>query len=401
MWKNAVVEGVEEVTEQMVLDATKGVVDVMGYLGLTAKKGSLGGWDTAFSKEGLENYLANFIGGVIGGGMFEFHRTKIAPMIDPTMMSTETQKSIYELVAGGHKDEVIKVINSSRTKLGNKYITVLGQDGTYGEAKDGTSQADLIADKAIDMINIVDGILNSHDLIHSDDDIVNKAIMDKIIINDLKRAAPVGKLIGLEGLVLEDYKEKMSRIVKLESAIKGLGESDENKGAKAAHQQELGIYINDINEILEGKQGSKYYRQALLYLNKDISSAFLKISRSDFAKEMYKVDYNDLQETGVGLTKERIDSEWGKYLESKDLRYNLQVADNVFTKLEKMLNKPIVEYSVTGYDQVRKLTLSTIMDLKTTIDLFNTSTTLEKKEAAMNDFIKINSSLESQGIVAP
>jgi hypothetical protein len=385
----------------MVLDATKGVVDTMSYLGLTAKKGSLGGWETAFSKEGLETYLANFIGGVLGGGMFEFHRSKIAPMVDPSMMSAETQKSLYELVAGGHKEEVIKVINLRRSKLGNKYITALNADGTYSEAKDGTSQADLIADKAIDMVNVIDGILNSYDLIHTDEDIVNKAIMNKIIINDLKRAAPVGKLIGLEGLVLEDYKEKMSRIVKLETTIKGLGETDENKGAKAAYQQELNTYVNDINEILEGKQGSKYFRQALLYLNKDISSAFLKISRTDFAKEIYKVDYNDLEETGVGLTKERIDAEWGKYLESKDLRYNLQLADSVYTKLEQMLNQPIVEYSMTGYDQVRKLTLSTIMDLKSTIDLFNTADSQEKKQAAMNDFIKLNSSLESQGIVAP
>ena len=43
MWKNALVEGVEEVTEQVVLDATKGIIDTMSYLGLTDKKGSFGG----------------------------------------------------------------------------------------------------------------------------------------------------------------------------------------------------------------------------------------------------------------------------------------------------------------------------------------------------------------------
>jgi len=43
MFKNAMIEGVEEVTEQAVLDATKGIVDVMSYLGLTKKQGSLGG----------------------------------------------------------------------------------------------------------------------------------------------------------------------------------------------------------------------------------------------------------------------------------------------------------------------------------------------------------------------
>jgi len=79
MWKHSVIEGIEEVTEQAVLDATKGIVDTLGYLGFTAKQGSFGGWKNVFSQQGLENYLANFVGGIVGGGLFEFHRSKIAP----------------------------------------------------------------------------------------------------------------------------------------------------------------------------------------------------------------------------------------------------------------------------------------------------------------------------------
>lgn len=402
MWKNAMIEGVEEVTEQMVLDATKGVVDTMGYLGLTKKKGSLGGWDTAFSKEGFENYLANFIGGVIGGGMFEFHRSKIAPWLDPNMLPPDTKKSIYELVAAGHKEDLIKMVNRERSKLGNKYITVMDENGNFQEVKPGDkSQADLIADKTIEMINVVDGILNSHDLIHSDEEIVSKAIMDHIIIKDLKSAAVEGSEIGLEGLVLEDYKRKMVKIGSIQSEITKLEATEGNEKAIKAHKEELKIYVDGINNIMEGKEGSKYYRQALLYLKKDIHSPFLKISKTDFVKETYGVNYYDLPEKGVGLTQERMNNEWMKFIESKDLRNDLEMADKVYTNIEQLLNKPISDYAATGYDQVRKETLKTVMDLKSTIHLFNTAQDLKERERVLNHFIDLNNKLEGQGIVAP
>ena len=79
MLKNAMIEGAEEVTEQMVLDATQGIIDVMGYLGLTKERGNLRIAEKYTSGEFLQEYLANFIGGVLGGGLFELERFKINP----------------------------------------------------------------------------------------------------------------------------------------------------------------------------------------------------------------------------------------------------------------------------------------------------------------------------------
>ena len=115
--------------------------------------------------------------------------------------------------------------------MGNKYITPLNPDGTIQEKTEtnGISQADLVADRAIEMINLIDGIINSHGLGKSDEEIINKAIRDKIIIDKLKKATPEGSRIGLEGLVLEDYKTKMAKIVNLESKIKSLSINPENE----------------------------------------------------------------------------------------------------------------------------------------------------------------------------
>jgi hypothetical protein len=79
MIKNAFIEGVEEVTEQLVMDATTGIVDAMSYLGLTKNKGSFNTVSNVFSEKGLENYMANLLGGILGGAMFEFHRSRLEP----------------------------------------------------------------------------------------------------------------------------------------------------------------------------------------------------------------------------------------------------------------------------------------------------------------------------------
>jgi hypothetical protein len=115
MWKNSIVEGVEEVTEQAVLDMTKGVVDVLSSLGLTEKQGSFGGWDVVFSKSGWENYLSNFVGGILGGALFEFQHSQIEPWLNPNMQRN-VAKNVYGLLADGQLQSMIKIVNDQKSK---------------------------------------------------------------------------------------------------------------------------------------------------------------------------------------------------------------------------------------------------------------------------------------------
>ena len=50
LFKNATIEGIEEVTEEVTMDAVKGIVDTMNYLGVIKQEGaSFGGWNNVFS----------------------------------------------------------------------------------------------------------------------------------------------------------------------------------------------------------------------------------------------------------------------------------------------------------------------------------------------------------------
>jgi hypothetical protein len=195
------------------LDATKGMIDVLSYLGITKKEGSFGGVNNVFSKKGFENYLANFVGGVLGGGLFEFNRIVLEPTLFNTSISEDTKKSVYELIGNGHKEDLIALIHSQKKKFGNSYLGKAKEDGTFEVAGEGVlSQADVIANTAVDMVNYIDGLMNSQDLGKSDEEVVKKAVRDMLIIKQLEDHKE-GANVGLEGLVLSDYKESLDKVI--------------------------------------------------------------------------------------------------------------------------------------------------------------------------------------------
>lgn len=396
MWKNAFVEGIEEVTEQLVLDATKGAIDTLSYLGLTKKEGSFGGWENTFSKEGLQNYLANFVGGLLGGAMFEFNISRIEPFLSGKDINKDVKRDIYKLVANSQTDLLIEEINKQRYKLGNNYLSPpSNQDEDPKSAKDGKSEADVIADTAIGMIKRIDGVLNHFNLKHSDDDIIKKAMLDYLIIQDLNQTKN-DKGSGIDGIILDDYYNSLQKITEIQSKIQELsGKENESDNKESIKQlkEESKIYENKVKDILEGKNAEKYYNEMLFYLSKPISSSWLAIDKEVYTRTKYKVDFDSLPEHGLGISKESVEKEWKDYLDSSDLRKHIEVATAAYLDLEKNLNPSIEQYVSSGYDVQRARTYQLRLDLDSSIKLFNTSNP-DKKEEVLNKIRFINEQLK-------
>lgn len=397
MWKNAFIEGVEEVTEQAVLDATKGIIDTLSYLGITKKEGSFGGWSNVFSKQGFENYLANLVGGVIGGGMFELQASKIEPLFNKDIVSKDTKHSVYKLVGNGQTQLLIDEINKQRKNLGNKYLTPYDLKGNAMPAEQGMSQADVIADSAIKMIKNIDGIMNSKGLVLTDKEIIDKAMLDHIIIKDLEASKGEGK-IGIEGLVVDDFRKSSNRIMDIQLDIAKLSASPEeeknNLSSLNLLKEESAFHESRINSILNGELAEKYYNEALFYLSKDISKDWLIIDKETFTYNKYGKDYKSLSAEGVGITQKRIDQEWADYKDSKNLRNNIEVATSAYLNLEKELNPTLFDYMSSGYAEERVKTYKNLIDLDGTIKMFNTATSPEEKQKLIDRFIYINEELK-------
>lgn len=317
LFKHSIVEGVEEVTEQLVLDSTKGMIDVMSYLGLTKNQGSFGGFENVFSKKGLENYLANLVGGMIGGPLFEYNTTRIEPKINSLfknkIIQPEVKTSIYQLIGNGKTNELIAEINKQRKFLGNNFINAASVEGDIQPAeKVGKSESDVIADNAIEIVKIIEGVMNANALVNTNEKIVEKAFMDHLVIEGLEKAKGTFST-GIEGLVLSDYTKNLDLLVEKNLKIlelqKNATETANNNEAIKQLKEEASLYKNNINDILEGKKAQHYFDRAVTYFNKDLLNSFVAVDRDSYAKIKYKKSYYDMPETGIGFTKERTNKE--------------------------------------------------------------------------------------------
>lgn len=396
LWKKALIEGTEEVTEQAVLDMTKGVVDTMSYLGLTSKQGSFGGWSTIFSEEGVKNYISNFIGGVFGGALFEFNDSKLSKILNPDTkaLNKDTRTSLYDLVASGHENDIIDFINNNRKKLGNAYISPLNNSGV-DEGSNGVTQADFISDTAIKMIKSISAVLDATGLKGTDSEILKRAILDDIIIGQLNDLKESGKNIGIEGLILNDFKTYRDKATDLQLKI---NEEEKAGGDTKNLKEELSIYTNKIKDILSGKNAGEYFDKMMILLNQKTLAPLLNIDRNSYVKNTYGKAYIDLPDAGLGITKERIDKEWDDLIQNKDLSKHLNAVTGSYLEWEKSLNKPIAEFSESGYSEERAQVYNTILDLKGTLESFNTSGTPEERSVALDRFYQLSEHLKKLGV---
>lgn len=389
--KNSLVEGFEEVTEQAVLDATKGIVDVMSYLGMTAKPGTFGGIQNVFSEKGFQNYLANFVGGLLGGAVFEVQRAKIEPLLG--RVSPETKSDIYELIADGNLNKMVDYIKSSKHKFGNSYVSTLKEDGTFDPASPTKmSQADLIANKAIEMLNYIDGLINSQDLGHSDEEVVAKALRDGLILKDLREFRGDSK-IGIEGLILRDYKKNLTKIVNLTAEINSVtGTEDKDKEAVKRLNEERNVYKANIDQILTGELAEKYFTNALLYFT--LAKEIAVLDKNTFVKTTYGKNYNDLADSGLGLTKERVNKEYNDYIKSADLSEYIDITSNAIQNLEQMSNQSLADYAL-NYADVRNATYKTFLNNINTEKLFGASNE-ENRIKQVSNFIQVAKDIEAE-----
>jgi intein/homing endonuclease len=147
---NSLTEGFEEITEEAAQDAIKGMVDFASYMGWTGKEGSFGGWDNVFSKQGLSRYIETFVGGALGGAVFQG-----ADALDKKVrgIPPETEKDIYKAILLGQgkelKEELKKVKKFFPSDLSTDIKEVNGKKYFAPTTDVSQSQSEIIYNKAL------------------------------------------------------------------------------------------------------------------------------------------------------------------------------------------------------------------------------------------------------------
>lgn len=161
LWSGAIVEGTEEVTEEAIQDVVKAMADASVAMGLIQNEGkTFGGFSNVFSKEGLDRYLSTFVGGAIGGAIFDL-QMNVLPGSDPNLRRVD--HNLAESYLDGTLDLVIEEVKRYCKRLDNgksPNITKIG-DQEIQLSTNGQTSMQMVAKGIIDRILT---LKNSYDL---------------------------------------------------------------------------------------------------------------------------------------------------------------------------------------------------------------------------------------------
>lgn len=381
IWQRATIEGVEEITEEAVMDATKGMYDFLSYMGVgkNAKTASFGGWNNTFSSEGAQRYLMNFIGGALGGALFDVQAKHIEPKINALISGKalpEVRYSIIDEVMKGHTQDLLE--EASRLAMSNK--TPINLNGQI-LAK---TQGEVIRDTLQNYIKFVDGVITENNF--KIDNIMSDDMIKKVIRT--KALQPVVESSGIMDMITEDYAKMVDDYVKLQADYDSkykVNEDDKDKkkveekvedkkenkekdetpqgnSEKEKLEKQLADKKKEIVDFLSGKNESDYLRTALIYLHPQLRQAAFGVDKYIFTKGKYGVDYSTLQETGAGLSKASIDAEYKEWKNSNDtLEKFREIGVKGFDEAEMGFSKILKEYADSAYGDTRNTAIDEVL----------------------------------------
>lgn len=339
-------EGVEEVSEELLADFSKGCYDVVKWLqgdntrlntfGYDFEKGE---WN---SKDILDRYGMSLIGGAVGGSLTNAF-TSYKDFKDLNNMTSQQaiQEMVYMARNGGLKDFVKQV---DKTQLANPH-----KSATDFEVKDGqvlfapgteTNNQDLYAKQAIkQQAKLIENILEANGASLSDKSFLDKQTLSDLRFNKLHESTTAGAY-------LNEFNSLSSQLVKLQSQLQSKQSSsidtnqdgtvtDKEKRKEEPNQQDKQFIKNieskikdtkkQLQDLVEGKRSYEFVADSLFEMTTDLSGRFTTTTFPLFAENKYKKKFAELTENEKATT-------WKEYNEWKvgEGRDKIRDISNVF-----------------------------------------------------------------------
>lgn len=336
---NAVAEGIEEMSEEAIMDMSKAITDIFTGISGTQKDASF----DFLSSNPLERYLMAGFGGAIGGAIFKAANN--LSDINKRVPEQATDNIFYILRNRG-KSKLISELERLRQQgvapknLSATNRTIEGENINYSPVESGDiSQNDAVIDLSLQLINQWDAIINEENLRLSDEELISlSALRDK----------RVEDLIKFDGRldIIRDYNQLGKEIGNLLLEKKDIENRLNAPNKEIPNKTELENRLNIINEelqqkrtekdiLLRGGKSEEYLKRALF----NISEISNKIYSSDiytYTENILGKPYGSLSES----EREEIKSRYKAYRE--DNNEKLDKAYKIFTSLSQKYGDNII-----------------------------------------------------------
>ena len=291
-------EGVEEVSEEVLADFSKGCYNTVNWLrGNDVRMNSFGfSWEngnrTFNAKDVFDRYSLSFVGGLAGGTLTNLGTTY--QMLNTEFTPESARQQLVYMAREGKLGEIRKQLE--KETIGNKHLsatqfeTIDGK--TIPKAGTETDNQDVYAKKIINQyLDFIENTIKAEGSPLPDDAFLQSAFKD-LRFSELYRSQTAGRMLQdyntLNSDILGIVADINAQRAKLKDANKDGATSDtENRSAEANTStqkriDELNKQLTDkqkeLKDLVEGKNADKYVGEALFEMTPELHKDLLAIS---------------------------------------------------------------------------------------------------------------------------
>lgn len=345
-------EGLEEVSEELVADASKQIGELLGHLGYFSQT-DYGAWENAFDR-----YAMSFLGGSVGGAMYGVKEAWQNRNAD----TKQFQNDINYLIKQGHKNDLIKEFKKLRDsgELGSKtlsYIPATDGSGTYLTANENRkSQAQSNYEGLVNIVNQLDLILNQNDLNLSEDE-----VFDKLVQGEYRNQALTDFLNGdnianvKEASYISRYQEDLANLttaienkdLEIQELINSTTDAAQRGNPKFKQDleklQQEKQQLLDERDFLFGEGSLGYVEKTLFAMDPVLNRNFGIFNFNQFVR--YKFNKSTAELDDAELAKANED------FKKLDIKTNLDQAFKLFKQMGNQINPSIQNLSNLNVNQ--------------------------------------------------
>ena len=349
-------EGLEEMMEEGVFDFSKGISEALNAVGIPVANKELNfGWSW---KDVLTRYGMSFIGGAIGGGIFNASNNwnlKNQSDAIKALDDSDLAKMVY-LIAEGRgqelKDYYTKLYKKGQlgdTNLSSsKFQTVTDIDGNNEIVAEsgGQSQNEMVYNMLINQINYLESLISEEGMK------IPRSVLETMAVNNISPKsiedhrllrAQILNLSLVNGGYFNDVNRLTTDIVKYRTELDSLinkykpTDKEEREGEKLTDNTEIKNVLEKLKQLrekrdqmLSGEMNGFYVSRGLFVLDENTSKQFLDLSVEKFTEIIYEKNFSDLNDD----EKKEVVTNHQDYLNTEGKR-NMYRAYEVYNKLSE------------------------------------------------------------------
>lgn len=303
---NALAEGVEETSEELLLDVSKALFNASAYL-----RGDESRFD--LFENVFDRYSMSFVGGMLGGGLFSLTPDlKAAYRQTMDMTTDQASKELLFKIKNGEKDKLIKQIR--KTNFGNEYLSpeiYTDEKGnkTYKPGSSTDNQNLFIQDILINQIENMDKILKLSGLKISDNELLDSYTLGELRFSRLLNSSQSDRFINNVNVKIaeaaqlaSDINSSTSTLSKMQKDIKDSSNQEETQKREALDkaikekQSKLNDLLQEIDDYRKGKKSNSYLLDAIFENLESVNQPFIKVNYNRWLETVLGKEYKYITE---------------------------------------------------------------------------------------------------------